>query len=136
MSEDLDLLIDEYLDGRMDPPARARFEARMQADPELRGKVMSTTRSVQLVQQALGWVTPGEQFDEQVNSKIISITQSGQNLRPVQPDGSRAAHAQADMLADEAQAESRRLLLIAVIAAVAFAAAVCVGVYAILHLGK
>ena len=134
MEEDLDLLIDDYLDGRMAPDQRATFERRMNADAELRGKVMSTTRSVELVQHALGWVTPGEDFDNKVNSKIISITQSGQNLKPVQREhaGEGAGPAAAPSEPDAAR-ETRRLLIIAVIAAVLFGLAVCAGVYAINH---
>ena len=62
--EELELLIDDYLDGRMDPAVRARFEERIKKEPALRDKVMSATQSVEMVQQALGWVTPGDEFDE------------------------------------------------------------------------
>lgn len=123
-AEDLDLLIDDYLDDRMAPDERGRFEERLNKDPELRSKVNSATRSVDLVQQALGWVTPGDEFDEQVNSKIVSITQSGQNLRPFIPSSERnltAGDPDAKLLADpEAAKEKRRLLVIGVAAAVIF----------------
>ena len=56
-AEDLELLIDDYLDDRMAPEQRVSFEERMGKDPELRSRVNSATRSVDLVQQALGWVT-------------------------------------------------------------------------------
>jgi anti-sigma factor RsiW len=123
-AEDLDLLIDNYLDDRMPPHERANFEDRLSRDPELRSKVNSATRSVDMVQQALGWVTPGDDFDEQVNSKIISITQSGQNLRPFVPSNERSltsADPDAKLLADpEAVKERQRLLVIGVAAGVIF----------------
>lgn len=123
-AEDLDLLIDNYLDDRLPPHERARFEDRMSKDAELRNKVNSATRSVDMVQQALGWVTPGDDFEDQVNSKIISITQSGQNLRPFTPSSDRsltAADPDAKLLADpEAAKEKQRLLVIGVASAVIF----------------
>ena len=123
-AEDLDLLVDDYLDDRMAPADRMRFEERLNKDAELRSRVNSATRSVDLVQQALGWVTPGDEFDEQVNTKIVSITQSGQNMRPFVPTSDRnlsAADPDAKLLADpEAAKEKQRLLVIGVAAAVIF----------------
>ncbi|HYG73382.1 MAG TPA: hypothetical protein VEK08_00010 [Planctomycetota bacterium] len=122
--EDIDMLIDDYLDGRMPPDQRARFEERISRDPNLRSKINSATRSVDLVQQALGWVTPGEDFDEKVNSKIVSITQSGQNLRPFVPLSDRSLTSEdpdASLLGDpEAARERQRLTIIGIIAAILF----------------
>src|ERR1041384_3747832 len=81
MSEDLEQLIDAYLDGRMEPAQKEGFEARMNSDPALKERVTSATRSVELVQQALGWVTPDDSFDKNINTKIVSLTQSQDNLR-------------------------------------------------------
>jgi len=125
--EDVDLLIDEYLDGRMDSEDRARFEDRINKEPELRNRVNSATRSVDLVQKALGWVTPGEDFDEKVNTKIVSITQSGQNLQPYLGSSGRSLTPEdpdAKLLADpEAARERKRLLILAIIAGLLFALA-------------
>lgn len=122
--DDLDLLIEEYLDGRMGSSERARFEARLKKDPALRSKVNSATRSVELVQQALGWVTPGDEFDTNVSSKIIVLTQSGQHIRPVTPSHNGALignDPDARLLADpEAVREKRRLLRLALIAGLLF----------------
>ena len=131
--EELELLIDDYLDDRMEPAQRASFEKRMDGDPALRERVMSATRSVQMVQQALGWVTPGEKFDEQVSSKIIEITNSGQNLKPAERAEKSGA---TDAEAEAGAAEKRRLMLIALIAAVLFGLAVIGAIYAVTHNGQ
>jgi anti-sigma factor RsiW len=124
--EDLDLLIDEYLDDRMEPEQRKQFEERMGRDPELRDKVMSATRSVDMVKKALDWVTPNEEFDDEVSSKIVSITQS--NMRP--PFIGQKQDPDAKLIVDpEAAREKRRLILLAVVAAVIFALAAAVVVY-------
>jgi anti-sigma factor RsiW len=134
-AEELELLIDEYLDGRMDPSVRNRFEDRMSKDPELRGRVMSATHSVKLVQQALGWVTPGEDFDDKVSSKIIEITNSGRNLRPPVAAGEQALTSKdpdARLLGDpEAAREKRRLIMLAIAAVAAFALAALAIVYSV-----
>jgi anti-sigma factor RsiW len=120
--EDIEMLIDAYLDGRMDVTQRVQFEERMNKDPELRQRVMSATQSVNLVKQALGWVTPAEDFDDQVNSKIISITQTG--MRPVMATNERgltSKEADAKLLEDpEAARERKRLTILAAIAGVIF----------------
>ena len=82
-TEEIDLLIEDYLDGRMEGFQRTRFEERMKQDPELHRRVLSATQSVAMVQQALGWVTPGDNFENEVTNKIVSITQSGQHIRPM-----------------------------------------------------
>ncbi|HYF51767.1 MAG TPA: hypothetical protein VEJ63_20290 [Planctomycetota bacterium] len=127
-SEELDVLIDDYLDGRMDVTERVKFEERMSRDPQLRNKVLSATQSVKMVQDALGWVTPSEEFDSKVNSKITSISQSGFNFKPAgakAPDKELTSKdVDAKLLADpEAAKENRRLVIIGVIAAVIFAVA-------------
>jgi hypothetical protein len=120
--EELELQIDAYLDGRMDVTQRVQFEERMNKDPELRQRVLSATQSVAMVKQALGWVTPADDFDDQVNSKIISITQSG--MRPVMASNDRSLsskEADAKLLEDpEAAREKRRLTILAVIAGIIF----------------
>jgi anti-sigma factor RsiW len=125
--EELEMQIDAYLDGRMDVTQRVQFEERMNKDPELRQRVLSATQSVSMVKQALGWVTPADDFDDQVSSKIVSITQSGINLRPALPSSERSLSADdmdADLLNDpDSEREKRRLTVLAVIAAVIFLAA-------------
>ena len=134
--EDVEVLIDDYLDGRMEPSRRKAFEERMSKDPVLRGKVMSATQSVEMVQQALGWVTPGEEFDDKVNSKIINLTQSG-NLVPAVAANARSLTSNdpdAKLLGDpDASRESRRLAVLGVIAAIIFALAAGVILYVASH---
>jgi hypothetical protein len=123
-SEDVDLMIDDYLDGRMDVTARVQFEERMNRDPQLRNKVLSATQSVSMVQQALGWMTPGEEFDEQVQGKITSITQSGLNFHPAGIASDRnltSDDPDAKLLADpEASREKQRLIILTIVAVVLF----------------
>jgi hypothetical protein len=122
--EDLDLLIEDYIEGRLSPESKASFEERMKRDGELRSRFDSATRSVEMVQQALGWIAPGDEFDEKVNSKIIDITQSGQNLRPYIASNDRNLTSEdpdAKLLGDpEAIRERRRLIALGVVAAVLF----------------
>ena len=40
LSNDLDVQIEEYLEGRMDAPRKAQFEERLQTDAELRHRVL------------------------------------------------------------------------------------------------
>src|SRR5471030_1474129 len=87
MEQELDILIEDYLDGRMDGAARQRFERRMETDPTIRQQVYSATRSLELIQEALGWATPGEEFDSKVTSRIQEITSGA--LEPIKHDGSR-----------------------------------------------
>jgi hypothetical protein len=133
--QDVELLIEDYLDDRMTPEQRARFEERVRKEPELRSRLESATRSVALVRQALGWVTPGEEFEEKVNTKIVSVTQSWQNLQPyVGPDGRSLTSEDADaqLLEDpEAAREKRRLVILAVIAAILFLLAASAIIYSI-----
>lgn len=133
MEQELETLIDEYLDGRMDGPARQRFERRMETDPQVRERVYSATRSVELIQQALNWATPDEEFDSKVTSRIQAISQS--DLPPVDENGERSLtrdDPEARLLTDPAaDVEKKRLMLIAVVTAVVFAVAVCVIVYLI-----
>lgn len=126
--DELDLEIEDYLDGRMPPEKKQAFEDRMRADAKLRERVLSTTKSVALMQQALGGLTPGDDFDDKVNSKIISITQSGQNIRPpvrASTDPLTAKDPDAKLLHDpDAARERRRLIVLGLIAALVFALAV------------
>ena len=134
-AEDIDLLVEEYLDGRLEGLQRVKFEERMKNDPELHRRVMSATQSVAMVQQALGWVTPGDSFEDEVTSKIISITQSGQHIRPLAAvgDGSLTKDdPDAKLLGDpDAAHENRRLIILGVVAVVLFAAAMAAIVYSV-----
>src|SRR5256885_14025995 len=120
MEQELETLIDDYLDGRMDGPARQRFERRMETDPEIRQKVYSATRSLELIQNALDWATPGDEFDSKVTSRIQEITSGA--LQPVMAANERELthdDPEARLLGDPAaDREKKRLLLIAVITAV------------------
>ena len=138
-TEEIDLLIEDYLDGRMEGFQRTKFEERMKQDPELHRRVMSATQSVAMVQQALGWVTPGDNFEDEVTNKIVSITQSGQHIRPM---GGAAGNGlegnltkedpDAKLLGDpDAARENRRLILLGVVAVLLFAAAMAAIVYSV-----
>jgi anti-sigma factor RsiW len=132
-SEQLDLMIDAYLDGRMEPAARARFEERMKNDPALREKVLSATHSLEMVQKALGWVTPGNEFEAKVSSKIVALTQSGHNLQPATASRSLTrGDPDAQFLADPAAAREKwRLLILAILAALVLSGAVALIVTAL-----
>lgn len=134
-AEDIDLLIDDYLDGRMEGMQRIKFEERMKKDPELHQRVLSATQSVALVQQALGWVTPGEKFEDEVSNKIVSITNSGEHIRPIAAVGDGRLTREdpdAKLLGDpEAARENRRLVILGVVAVVLFALALAAIVYSI-----
>jgi anti-sigma factor RsiW len=134
-SDELDQMIDDYLDGRLEGRQREQFEERMKQDPELHRRVLSATQSVALVQQALGWVTPSENFEEQVNSKIINITQSGNHIRPLAVVGDGALTKEdpdAKLLADpDATRENRRLVVLGIVAVVLFALAMAAIVYSV-----
>jgi anti-sigma-K factor RskA len=135
MEQELDILIEDYLDGRMDGAARQRFERRMETDPTIREKVYSATRSLELIQEALGWATPGEEFDSKVTSRIQEITSGA--LQPITPSSERALtrdDPEARLLGDPAaDREKRRLLWIAIATSIIFAAAICAIVYFITH---
>lgn len=135
MEQELDILIEDYLEGRMDGPARQRFERRMETDPTIREKVYSATRSLEMIQEALGWATPGEEFDSKVTSRIQEITSGA--LDPIKPSSERALtqdDPEARLLGDPAaDLEKRRLLWIAIATSVVFIGAICVLVYFVTH---
>ena len=140
-TEEIDLLIDDYLDGRMEGFQRAKFEERMKQDPELHRRVLSATQSVAMVQQALGWVTPGDNFEDEVTNKIVSITQSGQHIRPMGlsagPNNGLEGNLtkedpDAKLLGDpDAARENRRLIVLGAVAVLLFAAAMAAIVYSV-----
>ena len=127
--EDLDVMIEDYVDGRMSLNQRATFEARMKSDAKLRERVKLATHSAALVEQALGWLKPGDEFDDKVTSKIMSITQSGQSA-PVNAVLNR--HAQLQENAD-AKREQKRLMLLGIIAALLFVLAAGAITYSIIQ---
>lgn len=128
-SEELELMIDDYVDGRLEGRRRDLFETRLKSDAELRRKVETATQSIKMLRQFLGNVGPSDSFEDKVSSQIISITQSNQHLNPA-VKGTRsgkltAADPDARLLHDpEAAREKRRLMWLAAAAAVLFAAAV------------
>jgi len=125
-AENIDVLIDAYLDGRMEPSQRSKFEERMKNDPQLNAQVMSATHAVALVQKALGAIVPGNEFEDSVNSKILSITQSGYNFAPASSNSNQLSKDDPDakLLGDPEEArEHRRLLILGIIAALLFALA-------------
>lgn len=125
---DMELMIDDYLDGRLEGADRDRFESKMKDDEEFRKKVQTATQSVEILRKALQTVEPSSEFESKVSSQIISITQSNQMLRPYEgrhPGGQlTSTDPDAILLGDpEAAREKRRLMTIAAMAAVLFAAA-------------
>jgi anti-sigma factor RsiW len=135
LSNDLDIQIEEYIEGRMAGSDRAQFEARLQTDPELRRQVETTNDSIKMVRQALVKVEPGEDFEEKVTSKIVSITQSNPNLRPAKSSASKLSASDPDaklILDPVAEQERQRLVILAVVASVLFVAAATIIVWAIL----
>lgn len=130
-AEDLDLLIEQYMDGQMDPRQRAAFEERLRKDPELSKRVNDQTRSVEMIQDALGALTPNDEFDTRVNSKIISITQS--RMQPAAAASGRPLTGNdpdSKLLADpEGSREKKRLIAIAAVVLLIFAIAATAVIY-------
>ena len=52
MEQELEGLIDDYLDGRMDGPERQRFERRMETDPEIRLGLLAKDHGQRLIEAA------------------------------------------------------------------------------------
>jgi anti-sigma factor RsiW len=135
-ANDPELLIEDYLEGRLQGARRDQFEAQLRTDPELRRKVQTTTGSIDMVRKLLVPVDPGPEFEEKVSSQIVSITQSnpklqGQrrpgNLTPDDPD--------AKLLHDpQAVRERRRMVMLAVLAGALFLLAATGIAIALLHL--
>lgn len=128
-AEEMELLLEEYLDGSLDDSRKSQLEARLRSDPELRQKLETATHSLSIIRKALIKVDPSETFEDKVSSQIISITQSNQSLAPaarVAGGGKLTAKdPDAKLIHDpEAQREQRRLMLLAGVAAVVFALAV------------
>jgi anti-sigma-K factor RskA len=130
-ARDSELLIDDYLEGRLRGSEREAFEASMKADPELRGQVHATTTSIHLVRKTLGQVEPAAGFEDRVSSKIQDLSESNAELRARLARTSAgpltADDPDARLLSDpQAARERRRLILIAVAVAALFATAVIV----------
>jgi anti-sigma factor RsiW len=126
---DLEVLIAEYLEGRLEGTARQEFEARMKADPELERKVHTTTSSILLLREVLAKVDPGEGFEEKVSNRIENITQSNPQLRSARRPGGplSAADPEAQLFGDPQAARERlRLAVLAALAVALCAAAVLV----------
>lgn len=128
-TEEMDLMIEEYLDGRLDDRRRVMLEDRLKTDAELRKKVETATHSIEMIRGALVRVDPTGDFEEKVSSQIISITQSNQSLRPAMGGfhGGKltAKDPDAKLIHDpHVQRERQRLMVLAGVAAVIFALAV------------
>jgi anti-sigma-K factor RskA len=133
-SNDLDIQIEEYLEGRMAGAERDQFEERMKTDADLRRQVETTNDSIKMVRQALVRVEPSGDFEEKVSSKIVSITQSNPNLRPARATACKLSASDPDaklILDPVAEQERQRLVILAVIAGLLFVAAVTIIVWAI-----
>ena len=135
-TKDMDALIEDYLEGRLRGSEKERFEAKLRADADFRRRVETTTRSIELLRGALEKVDPGQNFENEVSNKILSITQSNPNLRPFRASDANLPTVKggnAELGSDpdrklfkdpEADQEQKRLLWLALIALVLFAAAV------------
>src|SRR5262249_45299385 len=112
-----------------------QFERRMETDPEVRERVNSATRSIELIQNALNWATPDTEFDTKVTSRIQEISQS--KMQPVEAGVERNLtqnDPKARLLTDQAgDREKRRLLWIALSTALVFAVAVYLIVHFVIH---
>jgi anti-sigma-K factor RskA len=134
-TNELDIQIEEYLEGRMAAHERVQFEERMKTDAELRRQVETTSDSIKMVRQALVRVEPSEDFEEKVTSKIVSITQSNPNLRPAKAPACKLSANDPDaklILDPVAEQERQRLVILAVVAGLLFVAAATVIIWAIL----
>ncbi|MCZ7648486.1 MAG: hypothetical protein M5U26_25035 [Planctomycetota bacterium] len=126
-TNDLELLIEEYVEGRLDGEALHSFEARLEKDAELRKRVQTTTQSIELLRKVLTRVDPGPGFEGKVNTQIISITQSNPGLIPARR-GKRTSltsdDSDAKLIVDpSARKERKRLMALAAVAAILFALA-------------
>jgi anti-sigma factor RsiW len=138
LAEELEPHIESFLDGSLKDPLRSKFKAHLEANPEFRKQVESTTRSIEMVKLALERVEPENSFEEKVSSKIVNITQSNPKMRPYaleENSGGASSstnspavaaareHFERSLRADpEADGEKRRLIWLAIIAAILFAA--------------
>ena len=135
-TKDMDALIEDYLEGRLRGSDKERFEAKLRSDDEFRRRVETTTRSIELLRSALEKVDPGQNFENEVSNKILSITQSNPNLRPFRASDPNLAAVKGGkdepgvdpdrkLFKDpEAEQEQKRLLGLALIALILFAAGV------------
>jgi anti-sigma factor RsiW len=135
-ANEIELMIEEYIEGRLEGPRRAEFEAQLRTDPELRRKVQTTSGSIQMVRSLLVPVEPGADFEEKVSSQIISITQSNPKLRAERSPGRLTADDPDARLIHDPQAvrERRRMLILAAVAAGLFLLAATIILVALLHL--
>jgi anti-sigma factor RsiW len=134
-ANDFELMIEDYIEGRLQGPRRAEFEAQLKTDPELRRKVQTTTGSIAMVRALLAPVEPGPDFEDKVSSKIISITQSNPKLRAERHPGRLTADDPDARLIHDPRAarEHRRMVILAVAAAALFLLAATVILVAFLH---
>jgi anti-sigma-K factor RskA len=121
-ANDLELMIEDYIEGRLQGSRRAEFEAQLRTDSELRRKVQTTTGSIRMVRSLLVPVEPGPEFEEKVSSQIISITQSNPKLRAERHAGRLTADDPDARFIHDPQAarERRRMVILAVVAAALF----------------
>lgn len=68
--DDIDMLVDEYITSALDDETRALFEAHVENCAVCRKRVQTATHSVELVREALGWVTPSEDFERRVSTHL------------------------------------------------------------------
>jgi len=118
---DSEVLIHEYVDGRLTGEERRLFEARLKSDPGLRERVETTTHTTSLLRKALAPVEPSRDFEGKVLGAINGIMRRNPELHsdpalkaPIDP-----------ALVEQARSrnESRRMLLLAAVCAVLFLAA-------------
>ncbi|MCW8130648.1 MAG: hypothetical protein KIS92_09885 [Planctomycetota bacterium] len=136
-AEELDVMIEEYLDGRLDDRRRSILEDRMKTDADVRKRVETATHSIQIIRKALVTLNPSADFEDKVSSQIISITQSNQSIRPAMSRASggklTAKDPDAKLIHDpEARKEQQRLMVLAGAAAVIFAIAVALIVMSVI----
>src|SRR6185295_14200723 len=115
-ANELETLIDEYIDGRLQGSKRLQFESQMSANVEFRKKVETATHSLEVFRQALSKIDPGRDFEQKVSNRIISITQSNPGMRPytsnLHTGQLTASDPDAKLLGDpDASREKKRLMM-------------------------
>lgn len=139
--DEVEKLLDDYSAKQLPPDREAAVRAHVQSCEVCGAKFKTATQTVELLRGVLEKLTPGEEFEDKVTSKIIELRNSQTGLQPVEVDVHTAeltaAGPEAGLFRDPAAArERRRLRLTALVAALLFAAAVTVLVLLLRHTGN
>ncbi|MCX7806206.1 MAG: zf-HC2 domain-containing protein, partial [Planctomycetota bacterium] len=123
----MDELMESYVDRRLPPDLSAEVNGHLRSCDSCRRKVEAAAKSLGMIRDALGWVTPGEEFDSKITRRVIELPPPSRHAAAVR-DGSAAAaggYAGPDGIAAESGGPGRsRLIALAAGAAILFALAV------------